>query len=334
LTWCVKRNTYDLRLKQRWALRDIICVLRFNEEAPMAKAGLLFVGTDDGIVLFSDPGGVGRWLRIGQELRGQAVRAVWPAADTPLVVLAAVVGAGLQRSEDGGQTWRQAFDADIRSLAGHPRDPQALFLGTANGDIYHSVDGGANWQLTPPDGRPAAGVARIAVAADDPQRLYAGLDTGGVWVSADGSASWTAYGAGLSGAITDLANAPDALYALAEGMIYRCASADTRWEQIEAGEEPGVALATLAGKQPVLLLARRNAIARSADSGATWAMAEPQLSWEGDLTIIAAVRYHIDMALAGTDGGQLAQSDDRGRSWQILKQGLPPIRSIAAARLA
>jgi len=300
----------------------------------MAKAGLLFVGTDDGVVLFSDPGGVGRWLRIGQELRGRAVRAVWPAANTPLVVLAAVAGAGLQRSEDGGQTWRQALDADVRSLAGHPRDPQALYLGASNGSIYRSADGGASWDLSPLNRRPATSVARITVAADDSQRLYAGLDAGGVWVSADGGASWAPYGAGLSGAVTDLASAPDALYALVEGLAYRCASADARWEQLESGSEPGVALAALAGEQPALLLARPGGIARSADGGASWTTAEPELSWEGGLTTIAAVRYHIDTALAGSGGGQLAHSEDRGRSWQILKQGLPPIRSISAARLA
>ena len=32
----------------------------------MAKAGVLFVGTDDGAVLFSNPNNIGRWLRIGE----------------------------------------------------------------------------------------------------------------------------------------------------------------------------------------------------------------------------------------------------------------------------
>src|SRR5262245_40420921 len=122
----------------------------------MAKAGLLFVGTDDGIMLFSDPGGIGRWLRIGQELRDRVVYAIWPAVDTSLVVLAAVEGAGLQRSEDGGQSWQQVLDANVRSLAGHPRDPQALYLSTANGELYHSADSGASWELRPLDARPAA----------------------------------------------------------------------------------------------------------------------------------------------------------------------------------
>ena len=41
----------------------------------MAKAGLLFVGTEDGLLLFSNPNEIGRWLRIGQPFRGAAVRA-------------------------------------------------------------------------------------------------------------------------------------------------------------------------------------------------------------------------------------------------------------------
>jgi photosystem II stability/assembly factor-like uncharacterized protein len=300
----------------------------------MAKAGLLFVGTDDGMVLFSDPGGVGRWLRIGQELRGRAVRAVWPAADTPLVVLTAVEGTGLQRSEDGGQSWRQALDADVCIVAGHPRDPQSLYLGTANGDVYRSADSGASWELCPQDARPAVGVTRIAVATDEPRRLYAGLDAGGVWASADGGASWTPYGTGLPGAVVDLASTPDALYVLAEGALYRCTDARARWEGIATGTEPGVALVALAGKEPALLLAQSGGIVRSIDGGTKWAVVEPELAWEGGVTTIAAVRYHIDTAFAGSGSGQLIQSADRGRTWQILKQGLPPIRSIAAARLA
>jgi photosystem II stability/assembly factor-like uncharacterized protein len=309
-------------------------MFRRCEEVAMAKAGLLFVGTDDGIVLFSDPGGVGRWLRIGQELRRQTVRAVWPAADTPLIVLAAVESAGLQRSQDGGQSWQQALDADVRSLAGHPRDPQALYLGTASGDIYRSPDSGATWELCPQGARPVADVARVAVATDETHRLYAGLDAGGVWASDDG-ASWALYGTNLPpGTVGDLAIAPDALYVLVAGALYRCAGGEEHWQRLEIGAEPGVALAALGGKEPALLLAQPNTLARSVDGGASWAIVAPELGWEAGATTIAAVRYHIDMAFAGSDDGQLAQSSDRGRSWQILKQGLPAIRSIAAARLA
>ena len=101
----------------------------------MAKAGLLFVGTDDGAVLFSNPNNIGRWLRIGQPLRGQVVRALWPLMDNPLVVFAAVQGLGLQRSEDGGQSWQAALDLDIDGVLGHHRAAGALYAWTVGGAL-------------------------------------------------------------------------------------------------------------------------------------------------------------------------------------------------------
>jgi hypothetical protein len=306
----------------------------------MAKAGLLFAGTDDGIVLFSDPGGVGRWLKIGQELRGRAIRAIWPVVDAPLVVLAAADGMGLQRSDDGGQSWRQALDAHVHSIAGHPRDAQALYLGTAHGEVYRSADGGASWELCPRDARPAdGGGGQLAVAHDDPRRLYLGLGAGGVWASEDGGDRWTPFGAVSPIAVTAIVAAParpTALYALAEGALYHCASASARWQRLE-GARPasGAALAVLPGKEPVLLMALVDGgIGRSADGGATWTAIEPDTAWQQGATTIAPARYHMDTAFAGSEGGQLAQSSDRGRSWQTLKVGLAPVRSVAAARLA
>src|SRR5689334_6601709 len=108
----------------------------------MAKAGLLFVGTDDGAVLFSNPNNIGRWLRIGQPFRGQAVRALWPLQDNPLIVFAAVAGLGLQRSDDGGQSWRAALDADLVGVVGHHKAPNILYAWASGGELYASEDAG------------------------------------------------------------------------------------------------------------------------------------------------------------------------------------------------
>src|SRR5262249_18982641 len=80
---------------------------------------------------------------------------------------------------------------------------------------------------------------------------------GGVWASADGGATWAPYGIGAPGAVADLAIVAHALYALAEGALYRCAGAGAHWERIESAPERGIALTGLAGKEPVLLLAQR-----------------------------------------------------------------------------
>src|SRR5437762_9056067 len=102
----------------------------------MAKAGLLFVGTDDGAVLFSNPNNIGRWLRIGQPFRGQAVRALWPLPDNPLVVFAAVQGLGLQRSDDGGQSWQTALDLDTAGVVGDHGGSRALYSLGSGGGLY------------------------------------------------------------------------------------------------------------------------------------------------------------------------------------------------------
>lgn len=305
----------------------------------MAKAGLLFVGTDEGIVLFSDPGGTGRWFRVGQELRGQAIRAIWPAVDTPLVVLAAGDGIGLQRSDDGGQSWRRALDVEVRSIAGHPRAAQALYLAAAGGDVHRSDDGGASWALCPRDARPAdSQAAQLIVATDDPQRLYLHLDDS-LWSSADGGEHWARYGESFPAAATQIAVDPvhpGGLYGVAGDTLYHCVAAEARWEPAGvAGAGQCLALVSLPGKTPVLLAAwAGSGVARSDNGGASWSTVAPDAAWQGDVTTLIAARYHIDTAFAGSIGGQLAQSADRGRTWQVLKSELGPVRSVAAARLA
>ena len=303
----------------------------------MAKAGLLFAGTDDGTVLFSNPGAVGRWLRIGQELRGRVVRAIWPAIDNPLVVFAAAGDIGLQRSDDGGQSWRQVLDADVSTIAGHHSAPEVLYLGGANGQVYRSEDAGARWERFVSGERPA-GAARVVVAHADARQLYVGTGDG-AWTSADGGDHWSRYGTGLDAVVGGLAEAPTVaglLYAVSEGALYRCAGAGEQWERVDAARPAGsAAFAILAGKDAVLLLALADGgLGRSADDGATWTAVGADSGWSGGVTALIPARYHIDTAFAGSGGGEIAISADRGRTWQMLKQDLAPVRSIAAARLA
>jgi hypothetical protein len=127
---------------------------------------------------------------------------------------------------------------------------------------------------------------------------------------------------------------PSVLYALAGGIVYRGAREDS-WRPIATPDSIAVSLAALAGQAPALLVARAGGgIERSDDEGATWTAAEVEGAGQGDITALTAVGYHVDTAFAGSAEGTLFMTTDRGRSWQQIKQGLPPIRSIAAARLA
>jgi photosystem II stability/assembly factor-like uncharacterized protein len=301
----------------------------------MAKAGLLFVGTDDGAVLFSNPNNIGRWLRIGQPLRGQVVRALWPLTDNPLVVFAAVQGLGLQRSDDGGQSWQSALGLDIDGVLGHHSVPSALYAWTAGGELYASEDAGAHWERRISEGRPVAEVLGLTVAAQDPRQVYL-AQADGVWSSSDAGSTWARFGEQPLESVQALAahpTRPGRLYAVAAGTLYSCDGATGGWQRDTSAPPLDRPLAILAGQQPVVLANAGDGIARGDETSATWATAAIEGGWKGEITAVTPVGYHIDSAFAGSTGGQLGASTDRGRTWQLVKQDLPPIRSVAAARL-
>jgi len=302
----------------------------------MAKAGLLFVGTDDGAVLFSNPNNIGRWLRIGQPFRGHAVYALWPQPDNPLVVFAAVQGQGLHSSDDGGQNWQPELDLDIVGVLGHHSAPDTLYAWAAGGELYASDDAGQHWERRVSEGRLAIGLVSLVVAANDARQLYL-AQADGVWASSDAGITWIHFGAQVPDGIQALAahpTRPGRLYAIAASALYSCDDATGYWQRDPSAPPVDEPLAILAGQQPVLLAKAGDGMARGDEVSVSWTTVALDAGWNGEISVITPAGYHIDTAFAGSAGGRLATSADRGRTWQLLKQDLPPIRSVAAARLA
>ena len=56
---------------------------------------------------------------------------------------------GLWKSEDYGQTWITVTtgltDTQVDNLVFHPTDPMTMYLGTRNGNLFRSIDGGESW---------------------------------------------------------------------------------------------------------------------------------------------------------------------------------------------
>src|ERR1035437_1366478 len=121
------------------------------------------------------------------------------------------------------ETWKPLGPrgGDVRLLAADPSRPGQIFLGTADGHIFGSQDGGAHWMLL---GRASTRLdAVITAIVVDPRNanvLFAsawtrGPSAGGVFRSGDGGRTWRE--AGLAGqAVRALAMAgsdPDILVA-------------------------------------------------------------------------------------------------------------------------
>src|SRR5690606_25957867 len=181
-----------------------------------------------------------------------------------------IVGRGIWRSDDAGETWRFLGLRDVGQIGAveiHPEDPDRVYvaaLGNPFGKsrergVYRSTDGGRTWDhvLFVAD---SIGAIDLELHPTDPNTIYASLWRGerkpwtiisgahassgvGIWKSTDGGTTWRRSSRGLpSGLIgkSDLAVSPadpDRVYALVEALdpeegLYRSDDRGETWRLV------------------------------------------------------------------------------------------------------
>jgi photosystem II stability/assembly factor-like uncharacterized protein len=192
----------------------------------------------------------------------------------------------------GQAQWKAVgpWGGDARTLAAVPGQPRHLYLGTTNGWLYESVDGGTSWQrLAKIDGADDLILDHIVVDRANPGTIFVAAWTlnhpgGGLWVSRDGGHRWSEL-AGLKGQ-----------------SIRAFAQAPSKPEMLYAG--------TLTG------------VFRSTDSGLTWKQISPPDSQEiHEVESLAIDPVNPEVIYAGT--WHLPwKTVDGGKSWRNIKQGI------------
>ncbi|WP_129632645.1 WD40/YVTN/BNR-like repeat-containing protein [Candidatus Oscillochloris fontis] len=161
----------------------------------MAKAGIVYVGTDDGLVTYSDPGLTGRWRRIGHTLVERTVHGIIAADgdDAALVVIVSLDAGEALISLDAAQTWGPAPDAEAEALQALRQTSRPLIA---------TAQGMAQWTGSHP---PAPGARALAMLAGKQETLLAAIAEGTQLLrSDDGGAHWhpVQLATPLQGAIT------------------------------------------------------------------------------------------------------------------------------------
>jgi len=205
--------------------------------------------------------------------------------------------------------------------AGGAGEPGVLWCGTIPGGLFKSSDGGASWSLNAPlwneprrkkwfgGGADFAGIHSIAVDPRDHRVVRIGVSCGGVWRTTDGGASWDCTADGMKAAymppgvanepavqdahrLVQAPSAPDRLWVQHHDTIYRSDDAGGRWHDIGKIEPSAFGFAVAVHP------------------------ADPDCAW-----FVPAVkdekRYPVDGRLVVT------RTRDGGRSFDILRQGLP-----------
>lgn len=250
-------------------------------------------------------------------------------------------GVKLHRSEDGGTSWQEcappSFPAEPEEqpdaapgapsvkqvwalAAGGTDEPGLIWAGTIPGGLFRSRDRGVSWELIRslwdrPErkrwfggGYDDPGIHSICVDPRDRRHLIVGVSCGGVWVSRDGSETWDCNGRGMVADYMPPEQREDPVIQDPHRLVQAPSAPEVLWVQ------------------------HHNGVFRSADGGARWsdvsvapssfgfAVAvhprEPDTAW-----FVPAVKDECRIPVDGQV--VVARTRDGGRSFQVLRQGLP-----------
>ena len=327
----------------------------------MSANKTIYVGMHDGVCAVSSADGGKTWQQGPVTGLAHAAARLAGSCQNPQTAYLAAYEAGVYRTDDGGSTWRRLDSYPspyAHSVLAHPAEPDTLYVGSEPATVYRSTDGGDSWQeLHGFRAIPEAGdwgfhaptrdshVRDLRVAPDDAGCLYAGIEVGGMVRSDDGGASWQQL-PGLNDDIhcVHLSDAqPRRVYVATARAPYRSDDSGGNWDAINSGLDRRYTLHIAASPDDadlVLVTVSENArrlnpqFYRSADAGKTWTLVDGLGSGENPQDMVVAFDWdpqESNVVYAGTDGGELHRSEDRGVTWQRLPVQLPTVAVGALA---
>ena len=327
----------------------------------MSQAKRIYVGMHDGVCAVSSEDGGQTWQQGPVTPLAHAAARLTASAVQPRRAYLAAYEAGLYRTDDGGNTWRHldSYPSDYaHSVLSHPADADTVYVGSEPAAIFRSADGGATWQEL--DGFRAvpestewsfhsptrdSHVRDLRVAPDDSACLYAGIEVGGMVSTGDGGHSWRQ----LPGLDDDIhcvsvsAARAGSIYVATARAPYRSDNGGGDWEIINHGLARRYALHIASAPDDAdlaLVTVSENSrrgnpqFYRSSDGGRSWTLVDGLGSGENPADMVVAFEWDpedTNAVYAGTDGGGLFQSLDRGITWRPLPVQLPTVAVGALA---
>lgn len=222
-------------------------------------------------------------------------------------------------------TWSRAglFGADVRALIADPSDPDRLYLGTSQGEVYVSADAGATWK-NPRGSVPFPGYVVDNLEIDSRGRLWAaswGLWRGGVIaVSEDGGETWERRDAGVQDlSIRAFALSPDELVAGGLTGVYKSRDDGRSWTKIS--EQVNVESVAVDPRNPdTIYIGTWRQAWRTDDGGKSWKHIAAGMVLDTDVFAINIDPKNPDDVWLSTCGW-VYNSLDRGDKWTRYKDG-------------
>jgi photosystem II stability/assembly factor-like uncharacterized protein len=233
------------------------------------------------------------------------------------------------------QSWRQVGPpgGDVQSLAATPGSSRTLFLGTSDGHVFGSHDGGEHWSLLGRIGEHHDDVIMSMVVDErSANTIYATSWTfsshgGGVYRSGDAGHTWQRIG--LEGlvvrAIAQAPSNPDILVAGAHDGVYRSEDSGKHWARISPENHEDLrnfdSIAIDPHDPGVIYAGTYHLPWKTVDGGKTWAPVHHGMVDDSDVMSITIDQNDPSHIFASACSG-IYQSPDGAANWTQFK-GIP-----------
>jgi photosystem II stability/assembly factor-like uncharacterized protein len=262
------------------------------------------------------------------------------------LLIAAIVALGLLLITGDPDRWEGVADPTEHPLSfvSDPRQSQTVYLGTEQGHILISHDGGQHW-VEHHQGLPyATPLSALGLLPDD-AGVVAGT-TGGVYLSTDSGRTWQGKGTGLPRSVI-----VDAVTALRDGTllagtanngIYMLRPSESDWAEAVSGLPPRsdvYTFLTLPQGGQVFAGLVAGGVYVSQDNGSTWAESDSGLGARAATDVFSlltvpraagSAQAETASMLAGTSRG-VYLSRDAGATWVPSSGGIGNVRVISLA---
>lgn len=219
-----------------------------------------------------------------------------------------------------------------KNVAFHPTNPNIMWVGTPDGGIWKTSDGGQTWD-TQGDGLPYLPVSVILVDHQNPDNIYISLgDKGGWWMwnlgvykSTDGGQTWAPTGLdwqlAQNNVIYNMIMSPadpQTIYIASNRGIMRTTDGGQTWNTLRTGEYTDIEFKT--GNPNTIYAAHHNywgssQVVVSTDNGDTWTQITQFTDTENEIRLAVSPLQPDWLAVHFSRGHRLLISKDNGQTY-------------------
>lgn len=227
------------------------------------------------------------------------------------------------------------FGGSVRSLVIAPDDPSRVYIGTSDGQIYRSRDGGRSWARTIPGfNRPGLVLDNFLIDAGNPEIMYVGVwsvdngKRGGIFKSTDSGDTWKELDDMHDESVRALQIDPNDSDVLVAGTIdgvFRSTNGGGNWKRISPEGHIDIRNVESVAIDPrdtnIIYAGTTHLPWKTTDAGVTWNPIKEGMLDDSDVFSIAILPDNPDHVFASACSG-IYRSETAGNLWAKV-QGIP-----------